>query len=61
MMKRFFILCLALSLVVPFTVGCEKKAEVKKETTVTTPEGSTTVTDTQKVETSGENPPPVAK
>ena len=57
-MKRFFALSLALSLVVPFTVGCEKKAEVKKETTVTTPGGSTTVTDTQKVETSGENPPP---
>ena len=55
-MKRFFGLCLALSLLGAMA-GCEKKAEVKKETTVTSPEGSTTVTDTQKVETTGENPP----
>jgi hypothetical protein len=61
MMKRFFTLCLALSLVVPFTVGCDKKAEVKKETTVTTPEGTSTTTDTHKIETSSETPPPAAK
>jgi hypothetical protein len=59
-MKRFFGLCLALSLV-GAVAGCDKKAEVKKETTVTTPEGTTTTTDTQKVETSGENPPPAEK
>ena len=46
-MKRFFVLCTVLSLATAF-VGCEKKAEVKKETTVTTPEGSTTTTDTRK-------------
>jgi hypothetical protein len=56
-MKRYLIFCLALFLAVPFMVGCDKKAEVKKETTVTTPGGSTTVTDTEKVQTSGENPP----
>lgn len=56
-MKRLFALGLVLSAAACFT-GCEKKAaEVKTETTVTTPEGSTTVTDTQKVETTGENPP----
>ena len=55
-MKRFFALCAILSLTVAI-VGCDKKAEVKSTSTVTTPEGSTTVTDTQKVETSGENPP----
>ena len=37
-MKRLFGLCLALSLVGAFA-GCEKKDEIKKETTVTTPEG----------------------
>lgn len=56
-MKRFFGLCLALCLVGGIA-GCEKKAEIKKETTVTTPEGETTTTDSQKVEMSGENPPP---
>jgi hypothetical protein len=59
-MKRFFALCMVLSLTAAI-LGCEKKAEVKKETTVTTPDSSTTVTDTQKVETSGDNPPPAAK
>lgn len=56
-MKRFFALCVILGLAMPFA-GCEKKAEVKKETTVTTPEGSTTTTDSHKVESSGENHPP---
>lgn len=49
-MKRFFALCVILGLAVPFA-GCDKKAEVKKETTVTTPEGTTTTTDTHAVET----------
>ena len=58
-MKRFIALCMMLSLAAAF-VGCDKKAEVKKTTTVTTPEGSATRTDSTKVETSGEHPP-VAK
>jgi ABC-type Fe3+-citrate transport system substrate-binding protein len=59
-MKRFIAFCMVLSLAAVFTVGCDKKAtDMKKaETTVTTPEGSTTVTDTQKVET---KTPPDAK
>ena len=59
-MKRFIAICMVLSLVAVFTTGCDKKAtDTKKtETTVTTPEGSTTVTDTQKVETKGDNVPP---
>jgi hypothetical protein len=56
-MKRCLIFCLALFLALPFMAGCDKKSEIKKETTVTTPEGSTTVTDTEKVKTSGDNPP----
>ena len=53
-MKRFFALCMVLSMTTPF-MGCDKKAEVKKTTTVTTPEGSTTKTDSTKVETSGQD------
>ena len=56
-MKTFLSLCVALSLTSTF-VGCGEKAEVKKETTVTTPEGETTTTVTETVEKSGENPPP---
>jgi hypothetical protein len=56
-MKRLFALCLVLGVAACFTVGCEKKAAVTTETTVTTPEGSTTVKDTKEVTTTGENPP----
>lgn len=56
-MKRFISLYLALSLVSGF-VGCSKKTEVQKATTVTTPDGETTTTETTTVETSGETPPP---
>ena len=60
-MKRFFLLCLALSLCTAFAaVGCDNKAKVEKKTTVTTPEGQTTTTDSKTVETSGKNPPPAA-
>ena len=59
-MKRFFALCMALTLAAAF-VGCEKKTEVKKTTTstTTTPGGSTTETETTTVDTSGKNPPPM--
>ena len=60
-MKRLISLCLALTLVAPFVVGCEKSAETKTSTTTTTPGGKTTVTDTQKVEQSGDNPPPAGR
>ena len=55
-MKRFFAFCMILGLAMPF-MGCDKKAEVKKTTTVTTPEGSTTRTESTKLDTSGENAP----
>ncbi|HUE16237.1 MAG TPA: hypothetical protein VMR25_18840 [Planctomycetaceae bacterium] len=63
-MKRFFVLCTVLSLATAFAAGCDmnkKKSEVKDTTTITTPEGAATVTDTQKVETSGDNPPATTK
>jgi ABC-type Fe3+-citrate transport system substrate-binding protein len=52
-MKRLIAFCTVLSLATVFSVGCDKKStDMKKtDTTVTTPEGSTTVTDTQKIET----------
>ena len=49
-MKQFFALCVFLGMAIPF-VGCDKKAEVKTQTTVTSPEGTTTTTDTHAVET----------
>ena len=51
-MTRFFALVTLLGMALPFMVGCEKKAEVKNTTTTTTPAGTTTETDTHKVETS---------
>jgi hypothetical protein len=41
-------------------IGCGEEASVTKETTVETPGGSATTTDTKKVETTGDNPPPAA-
>ncbi|HEY4308933.1 MAG TPA: hypothetical protein VGN12_05730 [Pirellulales bacterium] len=55
-MKRLLAFCLAVTLV-GLCSGCEKKAEVKKTTTISSPEGKTTETDTTKIETSGKNPP----
>lgn len=57
-MKRFFAICAALVMTTGLMVGCEKKAETSKETTVETPGGETTKTETTTVEQSGENPPP---
>lgn len=59
-MKRFFAFCMVLSLATAFT-GCSEKTEVKKQQTVETPEGSTTKTETETVEKSGENPPETEK
>jgi len=56
-MKTLLSLFVALSLTSTF-IGCGETAEVKKETTVTTPEGETTTTETTTVEKTGENPPP---
>lgn len=38
-------------------VGCNETASAKKETTITTPGGSTTITTEQKIKTTGDNPP----
>jgi hypothetical protein len=57
-MKRFFAFCVALSLATVLFTGCEKKTGTTTETTVETPQGETTVTESTEVEKSGENPPP---
>ena len=54
-MSRFIALVLALTFGAG-VVGCDKKAEVKKTTTVTTPEGTTTQTDTSTIKTDKANP-----
>ena len=57
-MKRFFVLCTVLSLATAFA-GCDmgkKKIEVKDTTTVTTPAGTETTTDTHKVEVTDDKP-----
>jgi hypothetical protein len=56
-MKSLVVMSVAAALCLPLAVGCERKAETQKETTVTTPGGETTTTETTTVESSGENPP----
>jgi hypothetical protein len=58
-MKRLFALAPLFVVLAALTTGC-KTEEAKKvdETTVSTPEGETTVTEEVTVETSGDNPPP---
>jgi hypothetical protein len=60
-MRRFFAMLFLLTIATTFTAGCEKKSEVKTETKMTGPGGTTTVTDTEKVETTENNPPAEAK
>jgi hypothetical protein len=56
-MKRLALICLAFGLAAVATVGCEKTATMEKKETVTTQDGTTTTTDTHKVESSGSKPP----
>jgi hypothetical protein len=39
------------------SIGCSEETGVKKETKIETPGGTTTHTETDKVKTTGENPP----
>jgi len=54
-MKRFIAVCMVLSLAAGF-VGCDKKTEVKKTTTESGPDGTTTKTDTSTIKTDKANP-----
>ena len=56
-MKRMLSLVMVLSLFSLGFVGCAEKSSTTKETEVSTPEGSTTVTEEKTVEKEGDNPP----
>jgi hypothetical protein len=56
-MKRSVILGMVLGFATMVTVGCDKTSTVVQKETVTTPGGSTTTTDTHKVESSGNKAP----
>ncbi|HEY1603217.1 MAG TPA: hypothetical protein VGG64_26675 [Pirellulales bacterium] len=54
-----FLLCFVVLFAGVSLVGCEKEAKVKKQVTVTSPEGSTTKTTETTIESKGKNPPTV--
>ena len=56
-MKRYLASVVFLGLFTPALVGCAEKSSATKETTVSTPGGTTTTTVTKEVEKTGENPP----
>ena len=55
-MTRISTLTLTAGLIVG-VVGCAERSGVHEETKVTTPEGTKTITQDTKVETTGQNPP----
>jgi hypothetical protein len=58
-MKPFLPLALLLGLFAPLgLIGCGEEAKNETKTTTTSPGGTTTETHTDKVNKSGENPPP---
>ena len=60
-MKQFLASVLILSAFLLGIVGCGEKATMTKETKVSTPGGTTTVTEEKEVKQTGDNPPPVQK
>ena len=58
-MKR--LLSLATLMALGCVLGCGETSKVESSTTVKTPGGQTTTTETTKVEKSGENPPAAEK
>ena len=56
-MKRICAAALVLGILCGGIVGCAEKTKTKKETTVQTPGGKTTVTTEKEVKKSGDNPP----
>jgi cell division septation protein DedD len=57
-MKRTLASALILGVCSLGLVGCGEESKVEKKETVSTPEGATTTTKSEKVESSGTNPPP---
>ena len=56
-MKKILILMFTFSPVAVAMVGCGEKTSTTRETTVSTPGGTTTVTVEKEVEKTGDNPP----
>jgi hypothetical protein len=57
-MKRFLTSALFLGVLSPFgLVGCADKEKATTETKIETPGGTSTITDTKEVKSTGENPP----
>jgi len=57
-MKRFLTTALILGVFSPLgMVGCADKAKEETQTTIETPGGKSTITDTKEVKSTGENPP----
>ncbi len=56
-MRRFIALPLLLSVLSLGLPGCAEKETAKKETTVSTPGGKTTITQETEVKKTGKNPP----
>jgi hypothetical protein len=57
-MKRLLSLAILLGGMTLGVTGCSKESSTTKETEVSGPGGTTTVTEEKTVETTGENPPP---
>jgi hypothetical protein len=56
-MKRSVLAVLVMVVVSISAIGCGDTTKTTRETTVKTPGGTTTVTETRQVEKSGDNPP----
>ena len=60
-MKRLItILTIAIGIGSLGIIGCAEKESAKKETTITTPGGKTTITTETEIEKKGKNPPPAS-
>lgn len=57
-MKRLFIWPLTLGWLAMIPAGCSDTSTTRKETKITTPGGTTTVTTEKEVKRTGDNPPP---
>jgi hypothetical protein len=57
-MKRMIAATMIFGLVTIGLVGCTEKTSTKRETKITTPGGTTTITTEREIEKTGENPPP---
>ena len=57
-MKRMIAVTLVFSVLSIGIVGCTDKTTIKRETKISTPGGTTTITTEQEVKKTGDNPPP---